>query len=204
MTALVRRYGRRALLVEPGDPGEVLPLLAAARELPGVVEAVPAARTFLLQFADTAAAASAAARLPDLEPTRPPREQGRDTAPVVLDVRYDGPDLDAVAARTGLSVTEVVATHAAPDYVVAFCGFAPGFAYLTGLPPALQLPRRAEPRSTVPAGSVGVAGEFTGVYPRSSPGGWQLLGRTTATLWDPAAASPALLAPGTRVRFRPV
>lgn len=204
MTSAVRPYGRRALLVEPADPGDVLPLLAAARDLPGVVEAVPAARTFLLQFADAAAAASAAARLPDLEAADAVRQEARNTAAVVLDVNYDGPDLHAVAGLTGLPVAEVVAAHAAAEYVVAFCGFAPGFAYLTGLPPALHLPRRPEPRPRVPAGSVAVAGEFTGVYPRSSPGGWQLLGRTAATLWDPGAARPALLAPGTRVRFRPV
>lgn len=204
MTAVVRRYGRRALLVEPADPAEVLSLLAAARDLPGVVEAVPAARTFLLRFADTRAAAAAASQLPGLEAADAIPPEGGETQPVVLEVRYDGPDLAAVAARTRLAVADVVAAHSGADYVVAFCGFAPGFSYLTGLPPVLHLPRRPDPRPRVPAGSVGVAGEFTGVYPRSSPGGWQLLGRTAATLWDPDAASPALLPPGTRVRFHPV
>ncbi|HVU92653.1 MAG TPA: allophanate hydrolase subunit 1, partial [Jatrophihabitans sp.] len=122
---------------------------------------------------------------------------------VELAVEYDGPDLAATAAELGLSPAELVRRHAAGEYVVAFCGFAPGFAYLTGLDPALHVPRLAEPRTRVPAGAVGIAGEFTGVYPRPSPGGWRLLGRTDAVLWDLDRTPPALLPPGTRVRFRP-
>ncbi len=102
-----------------------------------------------------------------------------------------------------MTADELVARHSEPRYVVAFCGFAPGFAYLSGLDERLHVARRAEPRTRVPAGSVGIAGEFTGVYPRASPGGWRLLGRTDADLWNLARTPPALLVPGTRVRFRP-
>jgi KipI family sensor histidine kinase inhibitor len=130
---------------------------------------------------------------------------GPDVAgPVVeIAVTYDGPDLEDVAARSGLSVDEVVAAHSGADYEVAFVGFAPGFGYLHGLPPALHLPRRPEPRSRVPAGAVAIADTFSAVYPRATPGGWHLLGRTSAVLFDPARRPPALLGPGTRVRFVP-
>lgn len=120
---------------------------------------------------------------------------------VELPVTYDGPDLESVARHTGLEVAEVVRRHREAEFVVAFCGFAPGFAYLTGLPAELHVPRLEEPRTSVPAGSVGLAGAFTGVYPRSSPGGWQLVARTDAALWDVDRHPPALLTPGTRVRF---
>ncbi len=120
---------------------------------------------------------------------------------VELPVTYDGPDLESVAEHSGLSVDEVISAHREADYVVAFCGFAPGFAYLTGAPEALHVPRLDEPRSKVPAGSVGLAGAFTGVYPRSSPGGWRLVARTEARLWELDRDPPAVLAPGTRVRF---
>jgi KipI family sensor histidine kinase inhibitor len=120
---------------------------------------------------------------------------------VELPVSYDGPDLEAVAGHCGLAVEDVVRRHREADYVVAFCGFAPGFAYLTGAPSELHVPRLDHPRSRVPEGSVGLAGAYTGVYPRSSPGGWQLIARTDADLWDLDRDPPALLAPGTRVRF---
>ena len=124
--------------------------------------------------------------------------------PVVLDVRYDGPDLLYVARAAGLDVAEVVARHTGSEHVVAHGGFAPGFAYLDGLDPALHLPRRATPRSRVPAGSVAVAGGCSAVYPSASPGGWHLLGTCGTVLFDPRRDEPALLAPGTRVRFRAV
>ncbi len=123
---------------------------------------------------------------------------------VEVPVRYDGADLDEVARVWDMTRAEVVTTHTATSFVVAFCGFAPGFAYCTGLPERLHVPRRATPRTRVPAGSVGLAGEFTGVYPTASPGGWQLLGVTELALWDVAADPPALLGPGTRVRFAEV
>jgi KipI family sensor histidine kinase inhibitor len=116
-------------------------------------------------------------------------------------VTYDGPDLDDVTRLTGLSRAEVVAAHTGTPWRVAFGGFAPGFAYLVGGDPRLRVPRRVRPRPSVPAGSVALAGEFSGVYPRSSPGGWQLLGRTDTVLWDVDRDPPALLTPGTIVRF---
>jgi KipI family sensor histidine kinase inhibitor len=109
-----------------------------------------------------------------------------------------------VAELTGLDEAEVVARHTAGEYRSGFCGFAPGFAYLTGLPPELHVPRRETPRTRVPAGAVGLAGPFAGAYPRASPGGWQLVGRTDAVLFDVDRDPPALLAPGIRVRFRQV
>ena len=129
---------------------------------------------------------------------------GRGTAPglhVELPTSYDGEDLDDVARRWDMTRAEAVATHVATEFVVAFVGFVPGFAYCTGLPAELAVPRLDRPRARVPAGSVGLAGDYTGVYPSASPGGWRLLGRTDAVLWDTARREPALLVPGTRVRF---
>ena len=125
---------------------------------------------------------------------------------VEIAVRYggdDGPDLDAVAAATGLDAAEVVARHCAVDYRVALIGFAPGFPYLLGLDPALAVPRHATPRTLVPAGSVAIGGAQTGIYPQAGPGGWQLIGRTRTALFDPSAEPPTLLAPGDRLRFVP-
>lgn len=198
---IVRPYGVGAVLVEPADPATVLPLAAAVAGVPGVTEVVPAART-LLVAGDAAELPAITVRLREIAGTLDPA-----TAPagpeVELEVRYDGPDLASTATLLGIAVDELVARHAAGRYVVAFCGFAPGFAYLTGLDADLRAPRLAEPRTRVPAGAVGIADEFTGVYPRASPGGWRLLGRTDAPLWDLARTPPALLAPGTRVHFRP-
>ena len=116
-------------------------------------------------------------------------------------MRYDGADLAEVAAMTGLDPAEVVRAHTSTLWRVAFGGFVPGFGYLVGGDPRLHVPRRESPRTRVPAGSVALAGEFTGVYPRASPGGWQLIGTTDAVLWDPDRSPPAVLTPGTRVRF---
>lgn len=194
-------YGDAALLVEPDDAAAVLALAAAARAEPGVVEVVPAARTFLIR-ADPPQLAGLRDRLVVLAATAtvgPPPVGER----VVLDVRYNGADLAGTAAELGLTADELVRRHSEPEYVVAFCGFAPGFAYLSGLDSGLHVARRPEPRTRVPAGSVAIAAEFTGVYPRASPGGWRLLGRTDAELWDLGRTPPALLVPGARVRFRP-
>ncbi|TXI48072.1 MAG: 5-oxoprolinase subunit PxpB [Lysobacter sp.] len=123
---------------------------------------------------------------------------------IEIPVRYGGAfgeDVDAAAAQLGLTVDTLIARHAAPLYTVAMIGFAPGFPYLSGLDPALALPRLATPRTHVPAGSVGIGGAQTGVYPRESPGGWRLIGRTPLRLFDPLRATPSLLAPGDRVRF---
>ena len=120
---------------------------------------------------------------------------------IEVPVTYDGPDLADVASHTGLSEDEIVAAHTGTPWTVAFGGFAPGFAYLVGRDERLAVPRRESPRTSVPAGSVGLAGEFSGVYPRSSPGGWQLIGSTDAVMFDVDRDPPALLAPGAHVRF---
>lgn len=198
----VRVAGERGLLVEVEDLEMVHRLHAALRELdpPGVVELVPAYRTVLI-VADPGQAEALddlAARLPGLE--LPPAEAVAGET-VDIPVRYDGEDLPEVAGLTGLEPEEVVRRHTAPEYTVAFLGFSPGFPYLVGLDPALQVPRRDTPRTSIPAGSVGLAGNQTGIYPTATPGGWQLIGRTEVTLFDPARDPPALLAPGTRLRF---
>jgi biotin-dependent carboxylase-like uncharacterized protein len=124
-----------------------------------------------------------------------------DAGPLVVEVDYRGPDLQSVADLTGLTAAEVVAAHTGTPWRVAFAGFTPGFAYLVGGDPRLRVPRRDSPRVTVPAGSVALAHEFSGIYPRQSPGGWQILGRTGLTLWDLDREPPALLTPGREVRF---
>jgi KipI family sensor histidine kinase inhibitor len=197
----VLRYGESALLAEPDDPSTVLGLADELRDDPGVAELVPAARTLLVR-AEAGELDRLADRLRELGPParRPAPPRGDE---VVLDVHYDGADLGPTAAELGIGVDELVRRHAGGDYVVAFCGFAPGFAYLTGLDEQLHVARLPQPRTRVPAGSVAIADEFTGVYPRPSPGGWRLLGRTDAPLWDLHRRPPARLVPGTRVRFRP-
>ena len=193
--------GHRCLLVECADLDEVLALNAALRADPpaGSDDLVPAARTLLLRFdANTTHARVAAhvrgVNLADVRASEP-------SALVQVPVRYDGADLPEIAQLTGMSEAEVVRTHLAGEYVVAFAGFAPGFAYIAGGDPRLQVPRRATPRTRVPAGSVALASEFTGIYPRQGPGGWQLLGHTDLVLWDLNRTPPALLTAGTRVRF---
>jgi KipI family sensor histidine kinase inhibitor len=198
----LRPAGERALLVEVEDLETVHRLHAALRALdpPGVTELVPGYRT-LLVVADPAQAGTLdelAATLPALE--LPPIEAVAGD-PVEIPVRYDGEDLDEVARLTGLDAGEVVRRHTAPTYTVAFLGFSPGFPYLVGLDPALEVPRLDTPRTSIPAGSVGLAGTQTGIYPTASPGGWRLIGRTGTTLFDPARDPPALLAPGGRLRF---
>jgi KipI family sensor histidine kinase inhibitor len=129
---------------------------------------------------------------------------GAEGGVIEIPVVYDGPDLDEVAGLTGLSREQVIERHAAAGYLVGWLGFSPGFGYLTGLDPELHVPRRDSPRTSVPAGSVAIAGPLAAVYPSASPGGWRLLGRTAAQLWDAHREPPAVLAPGQRVRFRPV
>jgi KipI family sensor histidine kinase inhibitor len=195
--------GEDALLVEvsSGDEAQALHAELLRRRAEGSLSAreiVPAARTVLLDGLDAPARLAAeltAAELPPAPP--PPREV------VEIPVRYDGPDLADVAAHWGVPEREVARIHAGTEFRVAFCGFAPGFGYLTGLPPRYDVPRRSTPRTAVPAGSVALAGPYTGVYPRSSPGGWQLIGTTDAVLWDHARVPAALLSPGTCVRFVP-
>jgi len=198
----VRPVGERGLLVEVEELETVHRLHAALRELapPGVVELVPAYRTVLIVAEPGRAGVldELAATLPELE--LPPAEAVAGET-VEVPVSYDGEDLPEVARLTGLEVEEVVRRHTAPEYTVAFLGFSPGFPYLVGLDPALEVPRRDTPRTSIPAGSVGLAGNQTGIYPTASPGGWQLIGRTERRLFDPGRDPPALLAPGTRLRF---
>ncbi|MFH0245512.1 allophanate hydrolase subunit 1 [Streptomyces sp. HK10] len=203
--ARVLPVGRRALLLEVGSTeraqalhGELVRLRETG-ELPSVEEIVPAAATVLLDGLEDPEALARWLRDREFPGAAP-----ADTVAVVLPVRYDGPDLAEVAALWGVGEEEVVAIHTRTEFRVAFCGFAPGFGYLTGLPGELGVPRRAVPRTSVPPGSVGLAGAYTGVYPRTSPGGWQLIGRTDAVLWDACREPAALLAPGARVRFEAV
>lgn len=205
-------YGDRACLVTVDDPAAVLAVHAALQRDPpdGLVELVPGARSVLVVLSSPRDLRAARDRLAAIEP-RGDDASGDDAAGVgaagddgevvELEVAYAGDDLDAVATHAGVSVEEVVARHTAPVYRSAFCGFAPGFAYLVGLDPSLHVPRRDTPRTRVPAGTVAIAGEHTAVYPVTSPGGWSLLGRTDATVWDLDADPPALLTPGTAVRF---
>ncbi|WP_148614761.1 5-oxoprolinase subunit B family protein [Nocardioides rubriscoriae] len=190
--------GPSAYLAEVAGAAVALDLASWARRT-GVdaVEVVPAARTVLF---DGVVDPAALRRV--LQRWRP-GAAAVDGDLVEVPTTYDGDDLDDVAERWGTDRAGVVARHAELTFTSAFCGFAPGFAYLTGLPDGLAVPRLDSPRPRVPAGSVGLAGSWCGVYPTSSPGGWRLLGRTDVSLWDPARPQPALLAPGTRVRFVP-
>ncbi|MFG2003220.1 5-oxoprolinase subunit PxpB [Spirillospora sp. NPDC048911] len=197
----IRRAGDAALLVETGDLETAHRLHAAVREaaVAGVVDVVPGERTVLVVI-DPARCdlGRLAARLPALAL---PESAAGGAAPVEIPVLYDGADVDEVAALTGLSRDEVIRRHASAAYTVAYLGFSPGFGYLTGLDPALHVPRRESPRTSVPAGSVAIAGPYAAVYPSASPGGWRLLGRTDLRLWDVTREPPSLLQPGTRVRF---
>ncbi len=175
-----------------------------AARLPGVLDIVPAARSVLLHLAtgttpQQAAALVGALATPVTGPARPEAQEPAD--PVELAVVYDGPDLDAVARATGLTPSEVVRAHTGTVWRCAFAGFAPGFGYLRSPDDRLTVPRRSEPRTRVPAGAVALAAGYAAVYPRESPGGWQLIGRTAARLWDLERDPPALVRPGTSVRF---
>ncbi len=204
---MIRRAGEHALLVETGSlevSHRFDALLRAARP-PGVAEIVPGPETVLVSAPDT--------DLPGLRPLLSrllrtaggsARESLVPATTVRVPVVYDGADLRDVAALTGISVTEVIERHTERELVVGWLGFAPGFAYLTGLDPVLHVPRLTTPRTSVPAGAVAIAGPYSAVYPSASPGGWRLLGRSPMTVWDVAADPPALLTPGTRVRFEAV
>ncbi|UJW33997.1 5-oxoprolinase subunit PxpB [Saccharothrix sp. AJ9571] len=194
-------YGPDATLIECSsleEAGAVRAVVATAG-LPEVTEIVPGARTVLVAVAPGAGLAGLRSLFEAADLDHPPAGDPRE---ITLDVHYDGADLDEVARTAGLAPAEVVDLHTGAEYTVAFTGFAPGFGYLTGLPEPLRQSRLDSPRTKVPAGSVGLAGEFTGVYPRSSPGGWRLIGHTETVLFDPRADRPALLSPGDKVRFR--
>jgi KipI family sensor histidine kinase inhibitor len=192
----IRRYGDHAALVDVDSAVQAAALADWARGA-GVVadEIVPAARTVLFDGVDVAALERAlAGRRPSSATVAGPF--------VEVAVRFDGADLGDVAGRWGVSEDEVVGRLTSFELVSAFCGFAPGFAYLAGLPEELAVPRLATPRQRVEPGSVGLAGAWCGIYPSASPGGWRIVGHTEAPLWDVERVPPALLAPGTRVVLR--
>lgn len=191
--------GEAGLLAETASQDAAHRVWRAIRnaQIPGVVDAVAGARTVLVTFDPLydvrQRVRDVAVRAPAVE-----SDSGRD---IDIPVTYDGPDLDASAIQTGLSTVEVAHRHSERTYNVAFLGFSPGFAYLTGIDAALRLPRRETPRTAVPAGSVAIAGEYTAVYPQRTPGGWHVIGHTDLAVFDPDRDPPALLAPGDRVRF---
>jgi KipI family sensor histidine kinase inhibitor len=198
----LRPAGDSALLIECLDGEHVEAWRAelfrrrAAGEL-AVTDIVPGARTVLLDGVGPETA-ELLASWPE-----PSVAAVADGPLVEISTTFDGADLPDVAARWGVAVEEAVARLVAAPLAVAFCGFAPGFAYLRGLPEEWAVPRLAAPRPRVPAGAVGLADSFVGIYPAASPGGWRLVGRTDAALFDVRAEQPALLAPGTRVRLAP-
>jgi KipI family sensor histidine kinase inhibitor len=204
----IHDYGDQALLLEFDSTAEVLAWTDALREaeLLGVLDIVPASRTVLVKLAGPRYQAPTRQRLAKLRVTAEALTEASTPheADIEIDVVYDGADLEEVARLTGMTTDQVVAAHTGTLWQVGFGGFAPGFAYLIGGDERLNVPRQSEPRTKVPAGSVALAGEFSGVYPRESPGGWQLIGRTNAELWDVDRDPPALLRPGMWVQFRAV
>ena len=188
-----------AVLVECADLDEAMRMHRAWAGVPGVVERVPGARTVLVRFDPLETSSDELAQV--LRGAVPDGAGPPEGADVIVPVRYDGEDLAEVAGLLGVSVDELVRRHGAARWTVAFSGFAPGFGYLVSDDPLFDVPRRASPRTRVPAGSVALAGRFSGVYPRESPGGWQLIGTTDAVMWDVRRDPPALLMPGAVVRF---
>ncbi len=206
MTVTILPYGERAVLFEVDDTAAAADLARWLKKWAHdahdtlVTDVVPGARTVLVRCPSPHARSVVELATADYR-------RGSDDVPVgeliELPVVYDGDDLATVATAIGLSTTEVIERHSSVVYEAAFCGFAPGFCYLTGLDPALHIARRATPRPLVRASSVAIASEYTAVYPTASPGGWHILGHAEATLWDTRREAPALLTPGCRVRFVP-
>lgn len=194
--------GPKAILIELDDLNSVLGLYAEIEKRrndgwqPSLIDVVPGARTILLNgLGDPRKVSDELRTWPHFDSPPPKGDL------VELETIYDGEDIDEVAKIWGMTAKEVIQVHTNATFYSAFCGFSPGFAYLIGLPKGLTVPRRTNPRPAVPAGSVALADEFSSVYPRRSPGGWQLIGRTSASLWDLERDPPTLLAPGTRIRF---
>ncbi len=194
--------GHSAVLIEVDDLDQVTALQGEVNRrrdrgwAPSIIDVVAGARTLLLDGVDDIPAMTRALRSWSISPV------AADEGPTIeVGCRYDGPDLPDVAAQWALSVAEAIELHSSILHSVAFCGFGPGFAYLAGLGEDHAVTRRETPRTSVPAGSVAVAGPYTGIYPRPSPGGWQLIGHTDAVIWDEDREAPALLVPGRRVRF---
>jgi KipI family sensor histidine kinase inhibitor len=204
----VHEYGDRALLLEFDSTADVLAWAAKLHEtdLPGLVDIVTAARTILVKLASPRYQPGARHRLSKLRvaPGSTATQPFDGRVDVTIDVVYDGADLQEVASLTGLTPAGVIAAHTGTPWRVGFGGFSPGFAYLVDGDPQLRVPRRAEPRTSVPVGAVALADEFSGIYPRQSPGGWQLIGHTDAVLFDVHREEPALLTPGMWVQFRAI
>jgi KipI family sensor histidine kinase inhibitor len=221
IAARVEPVGERALLVTLGNRADLL-VNARARQLAAAFEArretdprfgrsVPAATSVLVPFdplaIEPAEAATIVAGIVDLVGAAAAADAASLRQPIEIGVRYggrDGPDLAAVAEAHGVSPADIVELHSGSAWTALFLGFAPGFAYLGPLPPALATPRRATPRERVPGGSVAIGGDQTAVYPFALPGGWQLIGRTEVPMWDLARSRPNLVEPGDRVRFVPI
>ncbi|MBA2697735.1 MAG: allophanate hydrolase subunit 1 [Nocardioidaceae bacterium] len=193
--------GTTALLLELDDLDEVLGLYAALTDNPpaGVVDLVPAARTLLVMTDPSATSLSSVADA--VRRTTPHHDRFGSGELVEVPVTYDGEDLEEAADLLGCDGAELVRRHTADEWTVAFCGFVPGFGYLTSQTWQSDVPRRSSPRKKVPPGSVALAGEFSGVYPRESPGGWQLIGRTKLAIFELSRDPATLLRPGVRVRF---
>lgn len=203
--------GERAVVLELEPPvslesqQRIWGLSERLKSYPQVVETIPGMNNLTVVLADPQNTA-----LDAIERLQRWWEESESLVPesrlIEIPVIYGGeagPDLDAVAQHSQLSAREVVELHASTQYVVYFIGFQPGFPYLGGLDSRLHIPRRAEPRLVVPAGSVGIGGSQTGIYPLATPGGWQLIGRSDITLFDPSQQPPTLLRPGDSIRFIP-
>lgn len=203
MLARLLACGPTAVMIEVEDTDQAAQMAAYLRwtALPGVIDLVPAARTVLVSCASPEVLTMVERAVVDFVTGTAAATDG-----VLVEVPtiYDGDDLGSVAEATGLTVAGLIDLHSSTEYRAAFCGFVPGFAYLTGLPAVLCLPRRQNPRARVPSGSVAIGADFTGVYPTASPGGWHLLGRATVAMWDSARDRPAFIEPGDTVRFVPV
>jgi KipI family sensor histidine kinase inhibitor len=199
MTRRLIDYGPAAALLECEHLAEVVGLLPQLREQPKINEVVPGARTVLLRLA----APLDEADRRQLQSMVPASAEIHQQIRIRVEVDYSGEDLHTVADQIGITPAEVVELHTGQIWTVGFCGFAPGFAYLQGEHDRLRVSRRQQPRPNVPAGAVGLADSWSGIYPRTGPGGWQLIGRTDAHLWDLNRTPPALLQPGFQVQFIP-
>jgi len=199
-------FGDRALLAEFGSLEQTIDAFRAlgSARVQGIIELIPAAATVLVRIDPNTLTLRAAEQWLTSTVSRASSSErvGITATPSVsIPVRYNGPDLESAALVLGISAEELVSRHSQAQWQCAFIGFVPGFAYLASTDANFTMPRRATARESVPAGSVGLAGEFTGIYPRSSPGGWQIIGTTSLTLWDEARDAPATITPGMTVRF---
>jgi KipI family sensor histidine kinase inhibitor len=198
---MIRRpYGPSAWLVDDVSAPTAWAHALVAMDVPGIEEIIPAETTVVVRCSRERHEAIGQV----LELVTPAASVAAAEPQLTIDVVYDGPDIAELAFVAKVSIDDVVRLHATGNYEVAFCGFSPGFGYLRGIDRRLHVPRRATPRTSVPAGSVGIAAGYTCVYPSASPGGWYLIGHTSATLWDVERDPPALLTPGRNVRFRSV